>query len=196
MPRSIWNGAIAFGAVTVPVKVFGALEDRSIHFHEVHVKDGGGIEHRLVSSDSGREVKRENVVKGYEVSNGEWVVLSNVEIKAADPPERKAVEVENFVPGEQIDPVYYDKAYTLAPQSPPTTCSRRCRRASTRRSPTVAVRRRASADGSLAVARIAVVRARQRAGRALQRGPRPRRALQPAPRRHGRTARGQARLQE
>src|SRR3954447_6702328 len=116
MPRSIWNGAIAFGAVTVPVKVFGALEDKAIHFHEVHVKDGGGIEHRLVSSDSGREVKREKVVKGYEVSNGKWVVLSNEEIKAADQPERKAVEVEDFVPGEQIDPVYFDKAYNLAPQ--------------------------------------------------------------------------------
>jgi DNA end-binding protein Ku len=116
MPRSIWNGAIAFGAVTVPVKVFGALEDRSIHFHEVHVKDGGGIEHRLVSSDSGREVKREKVVKGYEVGNGKWVVLSNDEIKAADQPERKAVEIEDFVPGEQIDPVYYDKPYNLAPQ--------------------------------------------------------------------------------
>src|SRR5205085_4469788 len=116
MPRSIWNGAIAFGAVNVPVKVFGALEDRSIHVHEVHLKDGGGIEHRLVNPSSGREVKREKVVKGYEVSSGKWVVLSNDEIKAADQPERKAVEVEDFVPREQIDPVYYDKSYNLAPQ--------------------------------------------------------------------------------
>src|SRR3954464_14972554 len=115
-PRSLWNGAIAFGAVTVPVKVFGALEDKAIHFHEVHVKDGGGIEHRLVSSDSGREGKREKGVKGYEVGNGKWVVLSNDEIKAADQPERKAVEIEDFVPGEQIDPVYYDRPYNLAPQ--------------------------------------------------------------------------------
>ena len=116
MPRSIWNGAIAFGAVTVPVKVFGALEDRSIHFHEVHLKDGGGIEHRLVASNTGREVKRDKVVKGYEIKEGKWVVLSNDEIKAADQPERKAVEIEDFVPGEQIDPVYYDKPYNLAPQ--------------------------------------------------------------------------------
>ena len=116
MPRSIWNGAIAFGAVTVPVKVFGALEDRSIHFHEVHLKDGGGIEHRLVNSNTGREVSRDKVVKGYEISSGKWVVLTNDEIKAADQPERKAVEVADFVPGEQIDPVYYDKAYNLAPQ--------------------------------------------------------------------------------
>src|SRR4051812_1877708 len=115
-PRSIWNGAIAFGAVTVPIKVFGALEDRAIHFHEVHLPDGGGIEHRLVNPSSGREVKREKVVKGYEVKQGKWVVLSNDEIKAADQPQRKAVEVEDFVPRDQIDPVYYDKPYNLAPQ--------------------------------------------------------------------------------
>src|SRR3954447_13492480 len=116
-PRSIWNGAIAFGAVTVPVKVYGALEDKSIHFHEVHLKDEGAIEHRLVDPSTNREVKREKVVKGYEVKQGKWVVLSNDEIKAADQPERKAVEVEDFVPGDQIDPVYYDKAYNLAPQT-------------------------------------------------------------------------------
>src|SRR3954471_3948110 len=116
-PRSIWNGAIAFGAVTVPIKVYGALEDKSVHFHEVHLKDEGAIEHRLVDPSTNREVKREKVVKGYEVSDGKWVVVSNDEIKAADQPERKAVEVEDFVPGDQIDPVYYDKGYNLAPQT-------------------------------------------------------------------------------
>src|SRR3954462_4559537 len=114
-PRSIWNGAIAFGAVTVPVKVYGALEDKSVHFHEVHLKDGGAIEHRLVDPSTNREVKREKVVKGYEVSDGKWVVVTNDEIKAADQPERKAVEVEDFVPDDEIDPVYYDKAYNLGP---------------------------------------------------------------------------------
>src|SRR4051794_16178324 len=114
-PRSIWNGAIAFGAVTVPVKVYSALEDKAIHFHEVHLNDGGGIEHRLVDPGTNREVNREKVVKGYEVSDGKWVVVSNDEIKAADQPQRKAVEVEDFVPGDEIDPVFYDKAYNLAP---------------------------------------------------------------------------------
>src|SRR3954471_23976711 len=115
-PRSIWNGAVAFGAVNVPVKVFGATEDKGIHFHEVHLDDGGGIEHRLVNAETGREISREKVVKGYEVKPDEWVVVSNDELKAADQPERKAVELEDFVPGEQIDPIYYDKAYNLAPQ--------------------------------------------------------------------------------
>src|SRR5436190_5388578 len=115
-PRSIWNGAVAFGAVNVPVKVFGATEDKGIHFHEVHVTDGGGIEHRLVNPSTGREIKREKIVKGYEIKPDEWVVVSNDELKAADQPERKAVELEDFVPREQIDPIYYDKAYNLAPQ--------------------------------------------------------------------------------
>ena len=95
-PRSIWNGAIAFGAVTVPVKVYGALEDKSIHFHEVHLKDGGAIEHRLVDPSTNREVKREKVVKGYEVSEGKWVVVKTVdsvmdmkEIKPAAKPKHK-----------------------------------------------------------------------------------------------------------
>jgi DNA end-binding protein Ku len=115
-PRSIWNGAIAFGAVNVPIKVFGAREDRGIHFHEVHLTDGGGIEHRLVDPTTGKEVPRDKVVKGYEVEEDTWVVVSNDELKAADQPQRKAVELEDFVPADQIDPIYYDKAYNLAPQ--------------------------------------------------------------------------------
>src|SRR3954453_16656755 len=114
-PRSIWNGAIAFGAVNVPIKVYGAREDRTVHFHEVHLADGGGIAHQLVDPTTGKEGPRDKVVKGYEVSPGKWVVVSNDEIKAADQPQRKAVEVEDFVPGDQIDPVYYDKAYNLGP---------------------------------------------------------------------------------
>lgn len=114
-PRSIWNGAVAFGAVNVPIKVYGAIEDRSIRFRELHVRDGSEVGHRLVGPD-GDEVPRERVTKGYEVADGEYVVLSNDEIKAADQPRRKAVELEDFVPGDQIDPVFYDKPYHLAPQ--------------------------------------------------------------------------------
>src|SRR5918992_1774250 len=114
-PRSIWNGAVAFGAVNVPIKVFGALEDKAIRFRELHVKDSSEVGHRLIDAD-GKEVPRERVVKGYEVSDGEYVVLSNDEIKAADQPARKAIELADFVPAEQIDPVFYGKPYMLAPQ--------------------------------------------------------------------------------
>jgi DNA end-binding protein Ku len=115
-PRSIWNGAIAFGAVNVPIKVFGAREDQQIHFHEVHLDDGGGIEHHLVNPQTGRAINRDKVVKGYEVAEDEWVVVSNDELKAADAPRRKAVELEDFVPAGQIDPIFFDKPYNLAPQ--------------------------------------------------------------------------------
>ena len=114
-PRSIWNGAVTFGAVNVPIKVYGAIQDKSIHFRELHVKDGSEIAHRLVGPD-GDEVPRDRVAKGFEVSEGEYVVLSNDEIKAADPARRKAIELEEFVPADQVDPVFYDKPYHLAPQ--------------------------------------------------------------------------------
>ncbi len=114
-PRSIWNGAVAFGAVNVPIKVFGALEDKAIRFRELHSKDGSEVGHRLVGQ-AGKEISRDRVVKGYEVSDGEYVVLSDDEIKAADQPARKAIELADFVPADQIDPVFYGKPYHLAPQ--------------------------------------------------------------------------------
>jgi DNA end-binding protein Ku len=114
-PRSIWNGAVTFGAVNVPIKVYGAIQDKSIHFRELHEKDASEIAHRLVGPD-GEEVARDRVAKGFEIRDGEYVVLSNDEIKAADPARRKAVELEEFVPADQVDPVYYDKPYHLAPQ--------------------------------------------------------------------------------
>src|SRR4051794_32857856 len=96
-PRSIWNGAIAVGAVTVPIKVYGAVEDKRIHFREVHLNDEAPIAHKLVDPSTGKEVDRKDVVKGYEVKSGEWVEIADDEIKAADQPERKAIEVDEFV---------------------------------------------------------------------------------------------------
>lgn len=101
--------------MTVPVKVFGALEDRQIRFRELHGKDGSEVAHVLVGSD-GAQVPRERVAKGFEVAPDEYVLMSNDEIKAADAPARKAIELEDFVPSEQIDPIFYDKPYHLAPQ--------------------------------------------------------------------------------
>lgn len=109
----MWNGAVAVGALTVPVKVFAATESRTVSFRELHEKDGAPIEHRKVNAKTGREVLKDKVVKGYETSPGKWIVLSNEEIKAAIQPARKAIEIEHFVPAEQIDPVYYDKGYVL-----------------------------------------------------------------------------------
>ena len=109
----MWNGAVAIGALTVPVKVYVATESHTVRFRELHEKDGSPIEHRKVNAKTGREVDKDKIVKGYETSPGKWVVLSNEEIKAAEQPARKAIEIEHFVPAEQVDPVYYDKAYYL-----------------------------------------------------------------------------------
>jgi DNA end-binding protein Ku len=109
----MWNGAVTVGALTVPVKVFTATESHTVRFRELHEKDGAPIEHRKVNAKTGREVDKDKIVKGYETSPGHWVVLTDEEIKAAEQPRRKAIEVEHFVPAEQVDPVYYDKAYYL-----------------------------------------------------------------------------------
>jgi DNA end-binding protein Ku len=113
MARSMWNGAISIAGINIPVKVFAATESKTPRFRELHVKDGAPIEHRRVSSKTGREIPYERIVKGYESSNGRYVVLTDEEIRAVEAPERKAIDVEDFVPAEQIDPVFYDRAYHL-----------------------------------------------------------------------------------
>lgn len=109
----MWNGAVTVGALTVPVKVFTATESHTVRFRELHEADGAPVEHRKVSSKTGREVDKDKVVRGFESSPGRWVVLTDEEIKAAEQPRRKAIELEHFVPADQVDPVYYDKAYYL-----------------------------------------------------------------------------------
>jgi DNA end-binding protein Ku len=112
-PRSIWNGTIVFGLVTVPVKVFSATESKSIHFHQVHLKDGARIEHRRVCPKDDKEVDKDDIVMGYELSNGSFVELTKEEIAAAAGERSKLIDVEHFVEGEQIDPAFYDKTYYL-----------------------------------------------------------------------------------
>ena len=111
--RSLWNGTLTFGMVNVPVKVFTATESKSIHFHQVHLKDEARIEHRKVCPKEDKEVESDEIVKGYELSSGGIVVLSKDEIAAAAGENAKLIDVEHFVPGEDIDPVFYDKTYYL-----------------------------------------------------------------------------------
>jgi DNA end-binding protein Ku len=112
-PRSIWNGTIVFGLVTVPVKVYSATESKSIHFHQVHLKDEARIEHRKVCPKEDKEVDSKEIVKGYELSDGGIVVLTKEEIAAAGGENAKLIDVEHFVPGADIDPVFYEKTYYL-----------------------------------------------------------------------------------
>jgi DNA end-binding protein Ku len=115
-PKSIWNGTIAFGGVFVPVKVHSATEDKTVHFHEVHVDDGARIEHKRICSKEGKEVPYKEVVGGYETSNGRYVVLEKDEIKAAAGPASRLIDVEEFVCAGDIDPVMFDKTYYLGAQ--------------------------------------------------------------------------------
>ncbi|HKP92135.1 MAG TPA: Ku protein [Thermoleophilaceae bacterium] len=115
-PKSIWNGTIAFGAVAVPIKLFSATESKAVHFHELHRSDEARIEHRRFCSKEDREVDYDEVVKGYEVSEGEYVVLTKEEVAAADPSRGKVVELEDFVAAAEIDPVLYDRAYYVGAQ--------------------------------------------------------------------------------
>jgi DNA end-binding protein Ku len=112
-PRSIWNGTIAFGLVNVPIKVYSATESKSIHFHHVHLSDGARIEHRKVCPKEDKEVSSDEIVKGYELSDGKFIELTKDEIAAAAGERSKLIDVEHFVPGDDIDPAFYDTTYYL-----------------------------------------------------------------------------------
>jgi DNA end-binding protein Ku len=116
MPRSIWNGAITFGLVTVPIKVFSATESKTVRFHEVHAKDGSRIEHRRICPNDGKEVGKDDIVMGFEVSNGKFVELTDDELAAAAGPRTRRVEVDHFVPVEEIDPEFYERTYYAGAQ--------------------------------------------------------------------------------
>lgn len=111
MARSIWNGTISLGLVNVPIKLYTATESKTVHFHEVHVKDGARIEHRRICPKEDREVPYKDVVKGYELSSGKYVVLDGDEVKAAAGDRGKVIELTEFVEASEIDPVFYEKTY-------------------------------------------------------------------------------------
>jgi len=111
-PRSIFNGTISFGQVNVPVKVHSATEDKSVHFSEVHLTDGAKIEHKRICPKHG-EVPYKEVVKGFEVSPDEYVVLTDDEIAAAAGQLSKVIELEEFVCADDVDPDLYDRTYYL-----------------------------------------------------------------------------------
>jgi len=110
-PRSIWNGTITFGLVNVPIKLYTATESKTVHFTEVHAKDGAQIEHRRVCPKEDKEIDYDEVAKGYEVSPDRYVVLEKDEIKAAAGDRGKVVHLEHFVDSVEIDPVFYGKTY-------------------------------------------------------------------------------------
>ena len=115
MPRSIWTGAISFGLVNVPVKLYSAVSKKTVRFHQLHAADGVRIQQKRVCPADGEEVPWEDIVKGYEISPDRYVVVSNEELEALDPKKTKTIDIEEFADLSDIDPLYYDHPYYLLP---------------------------------------------------------------------------------
>ncbi len=112
--QAIWKGTISFGLVTIPIKVYSATEERNISFRQVHEADGGRIRYKRVCEVDGEEVPYSDIGKAYELPDGRLVVLTNEDFGELPLPTAKSIEVLEFVPAEQIDPLYFSKAYYLA----------------------------------------------------------------------------------
>ncbi len=115
MPRAIWTGTITFGLLNVPVKLYSAVSSKSIRFRELRSKDGSRVRHKRVAEADGEEVAYEDLVKGYEISPDQYVILAREELESLDPKRSKAIEIEDFVDLDQIDPIYFNQPYYLGP---------------------------------------------------------------------------------
>jgi DNA end-binding protein Ku len=113
--RAIWKGAISFGLVSIPVKLYTAIEEKDIAFHQVHREDGGRIRYRRVCSVDGEEVQYSDIAKGYELPGGEMVVLTDEDLADLPLSTSRTVDVLSFVPLDQVDPIYFARSYYLEP---------------------------------------------------------------------------------
>lgn len=114
--RAIWKGAVSFGLVSVPVKLYSATESKDISFRQVHAKDGGRIKYQRICSLDGEEVAYADIAKGYETEDGEMVVLDDSDLADLPATSSREISVEKFVPSEQIDPMLFEKSYYLEPE--------------------------------------------------------------------------------
>ena len=112
--QAIWKGTISFGMVTIPIKVFSATQEKDISFRQVHTEDAGRIRYRRVCEKDGNEIPYSDIGKGYELPDGRMMVLTNEDFARLPLPSAKSIEVLEFVPLEQVDPLYFAKAYYLA----------------------------------------------------------------------------------
>jgi DNA end-binding protein Ku len=115
MARAIWSGAISFGLVNVPVKLYSATSPKTVRFHQLSSKTGARIRQKRVDSSTGEEVPFEEIVKGYEITPDRYVMISPEELEAFDPKATKTIDIEEFVDLSGIDPIFYDHSYYLAP---------------------------------------------------------------------------------
>lgn len=115
MPRAMWSGAISFGLVTIPVKLFNGVSRKSVSFNQLDSRTGARIKRKWISALDGSDVANEDLERGYEISSGNFVTITDEELDALDPPSSRAIDIIEFVDLDEIDPIYYDSAYYLAP---------------------------------------------------------------------------------
>ena len=116
MARAIWSGAISFGLVNIPVKLFSAVSKKTVRFHQLDAESGGRVRQKRVGPD-GEEVPYEQIVKGYEIGPDRYVMITPEELDALEPQKTRTIDIEDFVDLDEIDPIYYDHPYYLAPDT-------------------------------------------------------------------------------
>lgn len=115
MPRAIWSGSISFGLVSIPVKLYSAVSRKAVRFNQIDSRTGSRVRQKRVSADDGSEVSYDDIVKGYDLGSGTYVVVTEEELAALDPVSDRTIEIDEFVDLDEIDPIYYDAAYYLVP---------------------------------------------------------------------------------
>jgi DNA end-binding protein Ku len=115
MPRAIWSGSISFGLVNAPVKMYSAIDEHDLELHLVHEKDGSRIGYEKICKKEGKKVRSDEIVKAFEVSDGELVYLDDDDFEAAEEESFHVIEVQDFVPLDEIDPILFQRTYFLGP---------------------------------------------------------------------------------
>jgi DNA end-binding protein Ku len=115
--RPLWKGAVTFGLISIPVRLYSAVQSKSLKFHMLHEPDGGRIKYQRICSKCGQEVGWDDIIKGFEYSKDHYVTFTDEEMEALDVDSIKAIDVVSFVPLADIDPIYFDKTYYVAPES-------------------------------------------------------------------------------
>jgi DNA end-binding protein Ku len=116
MARAIWSGSLSFGLVNIPVKLYTAVREERVAFHLLHDQDKVRLKQKMVCPDDGKEVHREHMVKGYEISPDRYVIVRDEELEAVAPKSSRVIELQDFVDLKEIDPVFFDRPYYLVPQ--------------------------------------------------------------------------------
>ncbi|HYY44350.1 MAG TPA: Ku protein [Actinomycetota bacterium] len=114
--KALWKGSVSFGLVSIPVRLYTAVQEKSLKFHLLHKDDGGRLRYKRVCSKCGEEVGWDDIVRGYEYSKDHYVVFTDEELRAAEVDSVRAIDIVSFVPLEDIDPVYYDRTYYVVPE--------------------------------------------------------------------------------